>query len=373
MKILHVVPSYKPAYVYGGTIESIARLCEGLANAGQEVKVFTTTANGKDELDVQPNSEHDVDGVKVIYFKRIFKDPFYISPALWRRLYKECRQYDVVHIHSWWNMVVMVAALICRRQKVKMILSPHGMMSDYILNNSKKLLKQFSHLAFGKSLLRATTFHATSIPEFYECRKFIDGWKGFMIHNIVWLPVLNISKQVNERFTIIFLSRIHPKKGIELLMEAISSMPIKPILKIAGSGDERYLQQLKQKAKELRISDNIEWLGWQGREEKFTAMMHADLFALTSYNENFGNVVIEALHAGTPVLISDTTGLSRFVKEQQLGWLCRPDVKDIQLKLEDAVAGVAMRDKITAAAPLMISDFFSEDKLVPEYIRHYRL
>ena len=91
MKILHIVPSYKPAYTYGGTIESIARLCEALVNAGEEVKVFTTTANGKTELDVEPNREYGVDGVRVVYFKRIFKDPIYISPALWKRLWRECK------------------------------------------------------------------------------------------------------------------------------------------------------------------------------------------------------------------------------------------------------------------------------------------
>lgn len=372
MKILHIVPSYKPAYVYGGTIESIARLCEGLANAGQNITVFTTTANGAEELDVRPNTEQDVDGVKVIYFKRVFKDPFYMSPALWKRLYKEGKQYDAVHIHSWWNMIVMVAAFICHRQKIKVIISPHGMFSEYILNNSKTWLKQLSMLMFGKPLLRACTFHATSTLEFGECRQFVPGWKGCMIPNIVWLPELDITKDPNSAFTIIFLSRIHPKKGIELLMKAIGSMPVKPLLKIAGSGEEKYIQQLRQRAKELNIEENIEWLGWQGREEKFAAMMGADLFALTSYNENFGNVVIEALHAGTPVLISDTTGLSRFVKEQQLGWVCTPEVGAIRSALEAAIADKAGCDAITRTAPSMISGYFSEEKLIPEYIRYYQ-
>jgi glycosyltransferase involved in cell wall biosynthesis len=372
MKILHVVPSYKPAYVYGGTIESIARLCEALANAGQDVKVFTTTANGAEELEVVPNSEYDIDGVKVVYFKRIFKDPFYLSPALWKRLYNECRQYDVVHIHSWWNMIVMVAAFICRKQKVRVVLSPHGMFSEYILNNSKKRLKQLSISLFGKSLLKACTFHATSSLEFAECRQFVPGWKGCMIPNIVWLPKLTICKQANSVFTIIFLSRIHRKKGIELLMQAISGMQIKPLLKLAGSGEEKYIQQLKQEAKTLGIHENIEWLGWQGRDEKFTAMMHADLFALTSYNENFGNVVIEALHAGTPVLISNTTGLSRFVKEHQLGWVCTPEADHIRSALEAAIADSTARDNITRTAPSMVAGYFSEEKLIPEYIRYYQ-
>ena len=136
MRVLHIVPSYKPAYQYGGTIESVARLCEGLVQSGAEVKVFTTTANGSEELDVKPGAEYTVEGVKVIYFKRLTKDHSHITFALWKKLYKECKNYDVVHIHSWWNILVLVAAFICKKKKIKTIFSPHGMLSDYIINNS---------------------------------------------------------------------------------------------------------------------------------------------------------------------------------------------------------------------------------------------
>jgi glycosyltransferase involved in cell wall biosynthesis len=372
MKILHIVPSYKPAWVYGGTIESVARLCEGLANAGTEVKVFTTTANGNEELDVQMNKEHSVDGVDVIYFKRYFKDPVYISPALWKRLYRDCKNYDVVHIHSWWNMLVMAAAFICKIKKVRTVISPHGMMSDYILHHSKVILKWLSYFAIGRSLLKTSLFHATSDAEFNECKQLIRQWKGFTIPNIVWLPPLNISKQPNKNFTIIFLSRIHPKKGIELLMKAISRMDEKPVLQIAGTGEEKYIEKLKQKAKDLDIAEHIQWLGWQDREEKFETLMQADLFALTSYNENFGNVVIEALHAGTPVLISDKIGLCNFVKDHKFGWICKPDIKQIQSKLSAAIKDTAARNDIGKSAPLIMQGCFSEEKLIPEYLARYQ-
>ena len=95
-----------------------------LVSHGVEVKVFTTTANGKTELDVKANDEYSVEGVQVIYFKRFFRDNIYISPALWKRLYFECKNYDVIHIHSWWNILVLTAALICKIRKVKTIISP---------------------------------------------------------------------------------------------------------------------------------------------------------------------------------------------------------------------------------------------------------
>src|SRR5687768_15867377 len=99
MKILHVTPCYKPAYIYGGITESISRLCTAMAQSGHSVYVFTTTANGNKELPVVAGKEHDVDGVKVIYFRRLTKDPTHVSPALWTHLWKNCHRFDAVHIH----------------------------------------------------------------------------------------------------------------------------------------------------------------------------------------------------------------------------------------------------------------------------------
>jgi glycosyltransferase involved in cell wall biosynthesis len=359
--------------VYGGTIESVARLCEATASAGADVKVFTTTANGASELDVIPGKEYIVDGVKVTYFKRIFKDPYYISPALWRKLRHECKNHDVVHIHSWWNMIVVVAAFICRKKKAKVIFSPHGMLSNFILQNSKKSLKRILHIVTGKSLLRTTRFHATSSDEYSECKNFIQGWTGFIIPNIVWLPPLEICKTSNPVFTIVFLSRIHPKKGIELLMEAISKFPVKPLLKIAGDGDENYIEKLKQHALKLGINETTEWLGWQDREQKFDVLMYADLFALTSHNENFGNVVIESLYVATPVLISKKVGLHSFVEEHDLGWICTTDIDDIIAKLRSAINDKMKGIHVAATAPLLVKNSFSEESLMPQYLRQYAL
>lgn len=373
MKFLHIVPSYKPAYIYGGTIGSVSRLCEGLANAGNEVAVFTTTANGDKELDVTPGISYNVEGVNVIYFKRIFKDPFYISPDLSRQLKKEAGQYDVIHIHSWWNMLVMRAAAICKKQKIIYFLSPHGMMSDYILQNSKSILKWISFYGFGKSLLQSSVYHATSDAEAGECEKLIHGWKGFTLPNIVWLPDVQVEKTINKRFTIIFLSRIHPKKGIELLLEAISKLDVRPLLQIAGTGDDDYISKLKLKAAALGIENDIEWIGWQNREEKFHVLAKADLFALTSYNENFGNTIIESLYVGTPVLISDVTGLSDFVKEYDLGWICTTEIDNIASKINEAMQDKKKGEAICKKAPAIVSTHFSEEKLIPGYISQYRI
>ncbi len=371
MRILHIVPSYKPAYKYGGTIESVARLCEALVYAGAEVEVFTTTANGNEELDVKPGTVYTIEGVKVTYFKRQTKDHSHVSFRLWKHLYKECSGYDVVHIHSWWNVLVLMAVFICKKKKVKTIVSPHGMLSDYIVNNSNSKLKMFTHVLIGKSLLKSTLLHTTSNAELTECQKLIPGWKGFVVPNIIWLPRLEIGKKQTQIFTILFLSRIHPKKGIELLMEAISALKMNVHLAIAGTGEKDYIEALKKKAKKLEIRNRIEWLGWIDREQKFEILMQADLLVLTSYNENFANVVIESLHVGTPVLLSREVGLSGFVEENNLGWICTLRPEDIAQKIEAAVHETEKRERIKTCAPAVIQKYFSAETLIPQYLRLY--
>ena len=334
MKILQIVPSYKPAYVYGGPIESVAKLCEGLIAAGHSVDVYTTTANGTRELEVEPGKAVLVDGVPVTYFTRITKDHTHVSPTLWLQLYKNCRRYDVVHIQSWWSPLVIVAALICQARHVKVIVSPRGMLSDYIFTVTNRKAKQLIHWFGGKKALRKSCFHATSQAEFDECKTLLPLWRGFMIPNILSLPDLPLIKTENDRFTLLFLSRIHPKKGIEFLLEAIAKTSHNFVLKIAGDGEAMYIQELKQKVKNLHIEDKVDWIGWKDKTGKFTELMQADLFVLTSRNENFANVVIESLHVGTPVLVSQQVGLATFVEKEKLGWVTSLQADDIARKLD---------------------------------------
>lgn len=372
MKILHIVPSYKPAYIYGGPIESVSKLCEGLVAAGHEVDVFTTTANGAVELDVVPGKVMDVDGVKVTYFKRITKDPTHVSTALWKHLYANVKAYDIVHIQSWWNFLVIVAACICHLKKVKVVISPRGMLSGYIFNSGSSKAKKLIHNVSGKFALSRSTFHATAESEYDECRLVIDNWRGFIQPNIITLPEIPVVSPDNKVFTLIFMSRVHPKKGIEILFRAISGLGFDIVLKIAGSGEAEYISELKNLAADLNIADKIEWLGWLNREEKFEALMHADLFVLVSLNENFANVVIESLHMGTPVLVSEEVALSATVRQLDLGWVSSLEVEDVVNKLTTARANPEHRKTIRENGRKIIEQHFSPKKLIDNYANEYK-
>lgn len=371
MKILHIIPAYKPAYGYGGPTESVSRLCEGLAANGHVVDVYTTTANGKTELDVIPGTITNVEGVNVIYFKRITGDHTHISPALWRRLVKTANHYDVIHVHSWWSILNVIAARIALFSKAKVILAPRGMLSGYVFESGNNSYKKLIHKLGGRKILKKCVLHATAQSEYMECRKLIPGWEGFVLPNILSLPDIEIKEPRNECFTIIFMSRIHHKKGLEKLFTAISKLSFNLKLVIAGDGEEAYVQQLKQLADELNIASKVDWTGWVNRDEKFERLNQSDLCVLTSFNENFANVVVESLHMGTAVLVSENVGLSDFVGENNLGWVCTLDTVDIVEKLNEAHLAKQKLDHIRKHGREIIRTTFHEQVLITKYYEEY--
>jgi len=275
-------------------------------------------------------------------------------------------------LHSWWNTLIVVAARIALQSKKKVIVAPRGMLSEYIFNSGKSGYKKIIHDVIGRKALAKCVLHATSTAEYDECRKLIPGWKGFVLPNIILLPKVTLPPHINENFTLIFLSRIHPKKGLEGLFEAISKLNFKVTLKIAGNGDANYIQELKNLAKTLNIVPQIEWVGWIDREEKFIALHNADLFVLVSLNENFANVVIEALHMGTAVLVSEDVGLSGFVKEKDTGWVSTLEVNDIIEKLTEAYHDKAKLAHIRSIGRAIIEETFCEEILIGRYVEEYK-
>ncbi|MBL4676291.1 MAG: glycosyltransferase [Mucilaginibacter sp.] len=215
MKILHINASYKPAYVYGGPTMSVSALCEQLVGAGIIVEVFTTTANGNHELDVKSDIPVDVDGVTVTYFKRITKDHTHFSPLLLKTLRARIKEFDLIHIHAWWNLVSVLAALTAVKKRVPVVLSPRGTLSAYSFVNRNNLKKKLIHLALGKKLLHKCHVHATAEPEARAVAEMIKPLSVNVIPNFVKLPdtlPVDTKDDLIGPIKLLFLSRIEEKK-----------------------------------------------------------------------------------------------------------------------------------------------------------------
>jgi glycosyltransferase involved in cell wall biosynthesis len=249
------------------------------------------------------------------------------------------------------------------------------MLSDYSFTHENSLKKQLIHTFLGKFLLSKTILHATASQELQEGQGIIPTWKGFVLPNILQLPTQknnNLPARTTENFTILFLSRIDKKKGIEILLEALQQTTIPFHLDIVGSGEENYIQYLKDLATKRQIDHKITWHGRIEGDLRYDLYAEADVFVLPSYNENFANVVIEALAMGTPVIVSKYVGLADYIYQQQMGEVINLSADELQKALEKLYENITLRQKIRQTAPQQIQTDFSAENLTAAYTKIYQ-
>lgn len=372
IEVIHISPSYKPAYYYGGPTVSISRLCEVLAENQITVEVYTTTANGSRELNIVKNKPVNVEGVLCTYFRRITKDHSHFSPNLLLRLFKSNLKTKIVHIHSWWNLVSIPSVIICILLGNTPILSPRGMLTKYSLNSYYKYI---FHNLFGKYILKRTILHLTSNQELKDVQSLVPNFTYFIAPNIIDLPSIKI--EVNKTLPskiklkkMVFLSRIHQKKGLELFLESLSKIKFEFEFYIYGDGDLDYIDQLKSKSKQLNIDNKVFWKGWISGDDKFKVLLEADLFILTSFNENFANAALESLSVGTPVLLSNFVGISEYVSNKGFGSVCELTVDSICTSLNNLHdTGINLsRNEISKT----VRRDFSYDVIINKYLEFYK-
>ena len=352
---------------------SVSMLSEHLVKAGIDVGVFATTANGKTELSVIAGKPANVDGVAVTYFKRITKDHTHFSPSLLIRLWKEAPSFQLIHVHAWWNLVSVLSCLVAVLRNVPVLVSPRGTLSSYSFHNRNISAKWIIHYFIGKFLLNKCAIHVTSEREKDAVIRLIHPESITVLPNFVSLPPRVSYTDVRSSICLrlLFLSRIEEKKGLDLLINALPMVSVTYHLTIAGDGDIAYINHLKSVAAHHQLDDKITWAGFR-RDDKFDLIHNNDLFILPSYDENFGNAVIESLSAGTAVLISEQVGLADYVLKNKLGWICQTNPASVS----DAINSIALNhgtdlNRIRTIAPGIIYNDFNDDILVKKYTRMY--
>ena len=369
MKILIITPSYKPAFVYGGPIFSVAYLAENLSKHN-EVLVLSTNANGKENLAIDTQHPLQMDGVNIRFFKRQTKDHSHLSIGMLRYLWKHGGEYQVIHIQSWWNTVAVLTALICKIKSWKYIVSPRGMLSPYTIEHS--IVKKIIHNLIGNYLLENAIIHVTSNDEKQKLNKLNPSYRLMDVPNYVDVKTKpqNVNRNA-EIFNLLFLSRIHPKKGLEDLFSALSKVGFNYHLSIVGDGDSNYIEELKLLSRKLMIENSISWKGALYNDDKIRSYANADVFVLPSKDENFANTVLESLSQGTAVIVSKNVGLSDFVSKNDLGWVYDGSINDLVDVLNDSKSSPQKLKKIREISTSIIESNFSEENISNRYISMY--
>jgi glycosyltransferase involved in cell wall biosynthesis len=295
MHCTHVVPAISEEI--GGPSYSVTRLCESLI--AEEVNIALATLNWT----VLRHSPDFLTTFPLGYGPRKLGRSPVMSDWLVRQAATGAT--DLLHNHALWMMSSVYAGRAAQRFHLPLLVSPRGMLSPWGRANGSWVKKGFWPLVQRPALEATTCFHATAAVEYEEIRKAGFRQPVAIIPNGIDLPEWLPKNPALPR-TLLFLGRLHPKKGLDILLRAWQAVMHRfPDwqLRIAGTSSDGYQEQLQQLAAELQLQ-RMEFSGALYGQEKWRAYRDAALFVLPTHSENFGIAVAEALAAGTPALVT---------------------------------------------------------------------
>ena len=363
MKVLHVIPSVSP--VRGGPSQAVLEMVKSLRDEGVDAFIVTTDDDGERRLEVSTDGWVHYRGVPIRFFPRFSPNinsvrEFAFSGALTTWLKKNIAQYDLVHVHAVFSYPSTAAMAIARKQKIPYIVRPLGQLCEWSLQQSALKKHLYLSLIERANIEGSQGLHLTSQQEKREAAKLqLKNCSAFVVpHGLSFSPFLvnarqrlrTLLKLPADETIILFLSRIHPKKGLEYLIPALGQLKDYPFtFVLAGSGDPDYEAEVRSLLKTANIDNRTLLPGFVTGETKNLMLQGSDLYALTSHSENFGVAVLEALAVGLTTVVTPGVALAEEIKHHQLGYVSELSVNAIRgvLKacLQSPEVAVAVGDR----------------------------
>lgn len=384
LNILHVIPAVAPRY--GGPSQAIFEMCSALQKEGVDVSLATTDADRPARLPVPLLTELEYHGVRTRFFSGQWGERFNYSPALARWLNANVEKFDVVHIHAVFSHPCLAAARACRKHNVPYIVRPLGSLDPWSMRQKPLRKRLMWRMAAGRMLKEAASIHYTTSEEKKLAEDAVGLDRGVVIPLGIDLGVIQDTANagvfrrdhpaLGDRPYVLALSRIHPKKNFELLVEAFMPLARQPEMKswrlvIAGDGDADYAASLQALAERLGGSDKVIFAGWLEGAVKASALQDASLFALPSRQENFGIAAAEALACGVPVLVSEHVNLAPEIERVKAGWVTSLELEDVARTLAEAMSDEDERRRRGAAGKEFVEQNLSWARSAAELKKLY--
>lgn len=329
MKVLQIISAYPPAYAYGGPTMVACEISQELASRGHQVTVCATDALDARTRHRPASRPEYLAGIPVYRFKNLsnrlaFRHNLPVAPGLVPFLRSHAGDFDVVHLHEYRSAQAYAAQHYCRKYGVPYVLHTHG----HLPTASKSLRKRVFDLLLGEPILRhASALIATSDREarqyhqaFPDLRqRIVKLPNGLDLGPFRQLPAAGEFRRSwsigQDEQVILFLGRLHEIKGADLLLRAYQRLAEEqPGLRLVIAGpDAGFQAKLIALSKELHLAADPIFPGPLYGRDKLSAYVDADIFALPSRSENFGNTVLEAMACGKPVLVTSSCGVSEYL------------------------------------------------------------
>lgn len=323
MRILHYIPSIDRSM--GGTSAYMQLLCGSL---GRMAELHVATHEGREPLPMP--------GARVHYINRSL---FGGMKRDWTALLDEVRP-DVVHVNGCWLPQCAAAQRWAVARGARVALSPHGMLEPWIMARhryTRKLPALWLYQA--RAVREAAVVVATSAAERGNLLRLGYNRRVEVVANGVDAGSIAMRTSWRRSRKLLFLSRLHPKKGIELLIEAVAMLGGEMggwTVTVAGEGEPDYVLRLRRAAVDCGVAARFSFVGGVYGEEKWRLMREADAFVLPTYSENFGIVVAEALACGTPVITTTGTPWAE-LRERGCGWWVEASAQAIASAIGEAL------------------------------------
>lgn len=379
MKILHITASMSSRW--GGPPRAVQGLTEALARKGAEVSIFVPLQKEEENNLIYPK------GVEV----KIFKEGFpvskiwrFYSPALTRGLNKEVSGFDLVHIHEIWHHSHFAAYRAAQKFKKPFIITPHGALDPWCLK-WKHLKKKFFAVFIQKRILKeANVLHALTQKEAEDIKNFAGDNKITVIPNGInqkefqGLPLPSeIEKKYPElinKKVILFLGRIHPQKGLDILAEAFARITKNRkgiCLFVVGPDDNGYQDEIKSILAKNNVLNKTVFSGALTGKDRLAALSRADIFVLSSYSEGFSITILEAMACGLPVVITNQCNFPE-VERAKAGKIIEPDTNQLVQALFELLENPKLCQEMGRNGKKLVTEKYAWDKIADEMIDLYR-
>lgn len=380
MKILQVTNFYKPSWESGGPARVAYEISRNLVERRHEVTVYTTDGF-KWRLNVVKNKPVIVDGIKTYYFRnlsgylasKVLPTPYYAAIIA----KKEIKNFDIIHIHEN-NTLGFIVHHYAKKYKIPYVLQGHGSLL-FQMKGKKKLIGKIWNSFFE----RPTLYDASKVIALTETEAEQIKNIGIPRNKIEVVPNgINLSEyeslpekgEFRKKYSIrddekiiLYLGRLHQIKGIDLLVNAFSSIKKESNgvkLVIAGP-DDGFLSSLKKQSDDLKLGDKIIFTGPLYDRNKLEAYVDADVYVLPSVYEIFGITVLEACACGIPVIVTNRSGITDFV--ENVGYVVKYDADQLKDTIIKLLNDAELRRNFGENGKLLVRKDFTWDKFVNRF------
>jgi glycosyltransferase involved in cell wall biosynthesis len=296
----------------GGPVRGVMDLTAAMRKRGHDVRLVTT--DDKDVPDAWKQDNDEWPRVQRIAAPALGGALF--APTQRGMLREAFKDSDVVHVHGVWTPSNTQVAKICQSLGVPYVWSLRGTLDDWCMGERGWKKRAFLALGARSALERAACCHLTAEDELRQSKPWFPRGRGTVIPNLLDLSAYAdlpgpdearaaFPQFKDDRPVALFLSRLHYKKGIPLVIDAMNQLRERGVditLLLAGSGDDAYQRELAQLITSRNLQDRVHLIGFVSGSLKLSLYQAADLFVLPTSQENFGFVLFESLACGTPLV-----------------------------------------------------------------------